>query len=162
MSATPTVSHISLTLSMTYCCFQCSIKPHPLAFSIISLNISKPNFVTHCSSIDCNNVMITLHFENSAGEQTTFQGQKDTQMPTSEFSEEIKEEIPPKRMRINDKVNGFTISSESDTIKGSIMELEELACKVKWLKMVLNHGSVMLNTLPSWKFKENLVTATTK
>ncbi|CAM8977839.1 unnamed protein product [Rhodiola kirilowii] len=75
-------------------------------------------------------------------------------------SKEIKDGGNCKRAKISGEVN-CSIGS-SDTIEASILELEELACKVRWIKMVLDNGSPMLDTRPSWKFVENRATAAPK
>ncbi|KAI3964664.1 hypothetical protein MKX01_020481, partial [Papaver californicum] len=42
-----------------------------------------------------------------------------------------------------------------DTIEASIMDLEELVNKVKWLKGALDYGADFSNAMkPSWKFLE--------
>ncbi|KAI3988340.1 hypothetical protein MKX01_012129 [Papaver californicum] len=46
-------------------------------------------------------------------------------------------------------------STFSDTIEASIMDLEELVNKVKWLKGALDYGAEFSNAMkPSWKFLE--------
>lgn len=54
-------------------------------------------------------------------------------------------------------------SMHSDTIEAAILDLEELAIKVKWLKSILKFGSPLSNDVrPSWKFVECRATSTPK
>ncbi|TYH75484.1 hypothetical protein ES332_D04G022600v1 [Gossypium tomentosum] len=47
-------------------------------------------------------------------------------------------------------------STYSDTIEAAILDLEELVCRVKWLKRILDFGTPLSNTLTSsWKFIEH-------
>ncbi|KAJ4968084.1 hypothetical protein NE237_014785 [Protea cynaroides] len=60
----------------------------------------------------------------------------------------------PKKMRIsgNDCLNSMC----SDTIESAILDLEELANRIKWLKGVLQLGFPLSNAMrPPWKFLEN-------
>uniref|UniRef100_A0A7N0T7A1 Agenet domain-containing protein n=2 Tax=Kalanchoe fedtschenkoi TaxID=63787 RepID=A0A7N0T7A1_KALFE len=73
---------------------------------------------------------------------------------------EIKDEGSRKRIKTGGEINcNFKCL---DAIEASALELEELACKIRWLKMVISHGSPMLNTQPSWKFVKNRATAVPK
>ncbi|MCL7034958.1 hypothetical protein MKW94_015962 [Papaver nudicaule] len=52
-------------------------------------------------------------------------------------------------------------STSSDTIDSSIMGLQELVYRVRWLKGVLNHKSDYSNTVkPPWRYSENQVSLT--
>lgn len=54
-------------------------------------------------------------------------------------------------------------SMHSDTLEAAILDLEELANKVKWVKGILEHGIPLPNALqPPWKFLEHRAPSTPK
>ncbi|PIA36504.1 hypothetical protein AQUCO_03400419v1 [Aquilegia coerulea] len=68
-------------------------------------------------------------------------------------------EGPSKRMRVSAK--DFLNSSLSDTLESSILDLEELVNKVKWLKRVHHYGIRYANSrIPAWKFLEDHISFT--
>ena len=54
-------------------------------------------------------------------------------------------------------------SMHSDTLDAAILDLEELANKVKWVKGILDHGIPLPNALrPPWRFLEHHAPSTPK
>ncbi|XWS13804.1 hypothetical protein CRYUN_Cryun36dG0069900 [Craigia yunnanensis] len=66
-----------------------------------------------------------------------------------------------KKMKIDQSIClNFT---SSDTIEAAILDLEELICRVKWLKHILEFGTSLSDTLrSSWKFIEHRGSSTPK
>ena len=60
----------------------------------------------------------------------------------------------PKKMRIGGTISLNSMSS--DTLEAAVMDLEELANRVKWLKGILESGVPFSNGVrPAWKFVEH-------
>jgi len=56
-----------------------------------------------------------------------------------------------KKIRVNEKI---AVNSTSDSIESSIMDLEELVNRVKWLRQILKSGIPSNSEGPTWKFLE--------
>lgn len=69
-------------------------------------------------------------------------------------SKDCCESKTPKRMRLVEDESVAPLFC-CDTIESSIMGLEELAIKIKWVKGILQIGSWADSKKPSWKFLEN-------
>ncbi|XVF39888.1 hypothetical protein PTKIN_Ptkin01aG0069200 [Pterospermum kingtungense] len=85
-----------------------------------------------------------------------------TQMPgTAVEMEKCNDNGSSKKMKIDQSI--CLNSTSSDTIEAAILDLEELICRVKWLKRILEFGTPVPDTMrSSWKFVEHRGPSTPK
>ncbi|XVE81778.1 hypothetical protein DITRI_Ditri15bG0093300 [Diplodiscus trichospermus] len=83
-------------------------------------------------------------------------------MPGSAIQKEKYDESgSSKMMKINQSI--CLNSTSSDTVEAAILDLEELICRVKWLKRMLEFGMPLSDSLrPSWRFIEHRGSSTPK
>ncbi|XP_074281809.1 uncharacterized protein LOC141606545 isoform X2 [Silene latifolia] len=62
------------------------------------------------------------------------------------------ENISAKRLRVNEPIP--LNSTYCDSTESTIMDLEELVCRVKWLKQILKYGSLSTSMDNKWEFLE--------
>ncbi|KAH9602345.1 hypothetical protein KSS87_010927 [Heliosperma pusillum] len=76
-----------------------------------------------------------------------------TEVPVvSSAKKQDPENISAKRPRVNEPIP--LNSTYCDNIESTIMDLEELVCRVKWLKQLLKYGSLSTSMDNKWEFLE--------
>ncbi|XP_022764343.1 uncharacterized protein LOC111309594 [Durio zibethinus] len=77
-----------------------------------------------------------------------------TQMPGMAIQSDKYDDNGLKKMKIDERI--CLNSTSSDTIEAAILDLEELICRVKWLKHILEFGTPLSDSMKSsWKFIEH-------